>query len=166
LMTQYLPLPFRQEVEAAAKAARCPPWVLAGLVRQESAWNVQARSAAGDLGLAQVLPEVAGEAARSLGIRLDAGSVLEPGRNLMLGALLLSQWRRSFAGSWVAALAAYNAGERRVREVWERAGRKDGPEFVEGIELPETWDYVHRVVLFSEGYRILYWPEGRPYPWT
>ena len=27
-------------------------------------------------------------------------------------------------------------------------------------------DYVHRVVLLAEGYRLLYWPEGSPYPWT
>jgi hypothetical protein len=25
---------------------------------------------------------------------------------------------------------------------------------------------VHRVVLLAEGYRLLYWPEGGPYPWT
>jgi hypothetical protein len=50
--------------------------------------------------------------------------------------------------------------------VWDANGRRDGPEFVESLEIPETWDYVHRVVLLAEGYRILYWPGGRAYPWT
>jgi hypothetical protein len=27
------------------------------------------------------------------------------------------------------------------------------------LELPETWDYVHRVLLFAEGYKALYWPD-------
>ena len=166
IMERYLPLPWRSEVEAAARRAGVPPWLVAGLVRQESAWSPRARSAAGALGLAQLLPGVAAEAAREtpgLGV---AGDLFDPGRNLTLGAVLLARWRRDFSGSWTAALAAYNSGERRTREVWEAAGRSDGPAFVEGLEIPEAWDYVHRVVLFAEGYRILYWPEGKTYPWT
>jgi soluble lytic murein transglycosylase len=165
-MERYLPLPWRDEVESAARRAGVPAWVLAGLVRQESAWNPRARSAAGALGLAQVLPAVAAEAAREVPGLAPTGDLFEPGRNLVLGATLLARWRRSFAGSWTAALASYDAGEKRVRDLWEAADRDDGPIFVEALEIPETWDYVHRVVLLAEGYRILYWPEGKAYPWT
>jgi len=140
--------------------------VLAGLVRQESAWNPRARSTAGALGLTQLLPDTAGELARQLPGFSPAGDLFDPARNLTLGGALLARWRRAFGGSWTAALANYNAGEKRVREVWEANGRRDGPAFVESLEIPETWDYVHRVVLLAEGYRILYWPEGRAYPWT
>lgn len=166
LLQRYLPLPWRDEVESAAHRAGVPPWVLAGLVRQESAWNPRARSAAGALGLVQVLPAVAAEAAREMPGLDPRGDLLEPGRNLTLGATLLARWRRTFSGSWTVALAGYDAGEKRVREVWEAAGRDEGPVFVEALEIPETWDYVHRVVLLAEGYRILYWPEGKAYPWT
>ncbi len=166
LLERYLPLPWRTELEAAARRTGVPPWVLAGLVRQESAWNPKARSAAGALGLAQLLPETARELPRELSGASPGGDLFDPGRNLTLGGALLARWRRSFGGSWTAALANYNAGEKRVREVWEANGRHDGPEFVESLEIPETWDYVHRVVLLAEGYRILYWPEGRAYPWT
>lgn len=166
LLERYLPLPWRPELEAAARRSGVPPWVLAGLVRQESAWNPRARSAAGALGLAQVLPDSAAEVARELPGLSRAGDIFEPARNLTLGAALLARWRRTSGGSWTVALASYNAGEKRVREVWEASGRRDGPEFVESLEIPETWDYVHRVVLLAEGYRILYWPEGRAYPWT
>ena len=166
LLQRYLPLPLRAEVEAAAARAGVPPWLLAGLVRQESAWNPRARSAAGAVGLAQVLPAVAAEAARGIPGLVPRGDLTEPARNLAVGAALLAQWRAAFAGSWVAALASYDAGERRVRPAWEAAGRDDGPAFVEAIEIPETWDYVHRVVLLAEGYRLLYWPDGKAYPWT
>jgi soluble lytic murein transglycosylase len=167
VLEQYLPLPRRGEIEAAAQRGAVPPWLLAGLVRHESAWSPRAHSAAGAVGLAQVEPATGIEKARSLGMRgVSAADVIEPATNLLLGASLLSDWRRSLAGSWTAALAAYNGGERRAREVWELARRGDGPEFVESLEIPETHDYVHRVVLLAEGYRLLYWPEGRPYPWT
>jgi soluble lytic murein transglycosylase len=143
-----------------------PPWVLAGLVRQESAWNPTARSAAGAVGLTQVLPATAAELVRGSGLPASYGRRLsEPGVNLAIGALLLSRWRSAIGGSWTAALACFNAGESRVREMWSRAGARDGPQFVESVEIPETWDYLHRVVLYAEGYRIAYWPEGRGYPW-
>ncbi|MBZ5587353.1 MAG: transglycosylase SLT domain-containing protein [Acidobacteriia bacterium] len=166
LLERYLPLPLRSEVESAAHRAGVPPWVLAGLVRQESAWNPRARSTAGAVGLAQVLPGVAAEAAREVPGLGASGDLFDPGRNLTLGAALLARWGQSFSGSWTAALASYDAGEKRVRDVWEAAGRDDGPAFVEALEIPETWDYVHRVVLLAEGYRILYWPEGKAFPWT
>ncbi len=166
LFRLYLPLPMRSEVESAAQRAGVPPWLLAGLVRQESAWNPRARSAAGALGLAQLLPAVAAEAARAIPGLSPKGDLFEPDRNLTIGATLLARWRRDFAGSWTVALASYDAGEARVREVWDSAGRDDGPAFVESLEIPETWDYVHRVVLLAEGYRVLYWPEGKAYPWT
>jgi len=154
-------------VEAAARRSAVPPWLLAGLVRHESAWAPAARSRAGAVGLAQVVPATGIEKARALGLRLSSpAGVAEPTANLLLGAALLADWRRSFAGSWTAGLAAYNGGERRAREVWELTRRSAGPEFVEMLEIPETWDYVHRVVLLAEGYRLLYWPEGSPYPWT
>jgi soluble lytic murein transglycosylase-like protein len=166
LLESYLPLRWRSELEAAASRSRVPPWVLAGLVRQESAWNPRAHSPAGALGLTQLLPATAEELARGMRGIPPRGDLYDPGRNLTLGAALLARWRATFAGSWTAALANYNAGEKRVRQVWEANGRHDGPEFVESLEIPETWDYVHRVVLLAEGYRVLYWPEGRAYPWT
>jgi soluble lytic murein transglycosylase-like protein len=167
LLARYLPLPLRGEVEAAARRAGVPPWLLAGVVRQESAWSPQARSAAGAVGLAQVVPATGIEKARALGLRgTTTADLLQPATNLLLGASLLADWRRSLGGSWTAAVAAYNGGERRAREVWELARRHDGPEFVEALEIPETHDYVHRVVLLAEGYRMLYWPEGSAYPWT
>ena len=167
LLERYLPLPFRPEIEAAARYAGIPAWLLAGVVRQESAWNTQARSSAGAVGLAQLLPGVERDVADQMPPgTTTSGDLLEPARNLTVGALLLRRASRAFGGSWEPAIASYNAGDRRVREVWERVNRRSGPEFVESLEIPETWDYVHRVILLAEGYRIIYWPTGGAFPWT
>jgi soluble lytic murein transglycosylase-like protein len=166
LLAAYLPLPWRAEVERASDRASVPPWVLAGLVRQESAWNPTARSPVGAVGLAQVLPETGAELVRAARLpRAWTSRLTDPEVNLTLGALLLARWQRAAGGSLPVALACYNGGARRVMETWRNAGRHDGAEFVEALELPETWDYIHRVALLAEGYRILYWPEGRAYPW-
>jgi soluble lytic murein transglycosylase len=166
VLEQYLPLPFRRELEEAADQAGIPPWVLAGLVRQESAWNPRVVSPAGAVGLSQLIPRTARDLVRRHRLPADTGRRLtDPAGNLRIGALLLREWQRRLGGSLTVALAAYNGGERRARLFWDLAGHRDGPEFVEGIEVPETWDYVHRVVRLAEGYRALYWPEGTPYPW-
>lgn len=166
ILELYLPLPWRTELEEAARRAGVPPWVLAGVVRQESAWNPRATSAAGAVGLTQVLPSTAPDIARWAGRPdLRRANLFDPTVNLALGAHHLAQWHERY-GSWVVAIACHNAGERRVRDAWEDGGKNDGPDFVEGLELPETWDYVHRVVLLAEGYRILYWPDGEAFPWT
>jgi soluble lytic murein transglycosylase-like protein len=166
LLELYLPLLWRHELEQAAKLAGIPPWVLAGVVRQESAWNPRARSPANALGLSQLLLAVGKEVGARAGVRIATeADLFDPGKNLIVGAWDLAALEHGF-GAWTPALASYNAGERRVREVWEKTGRKDGPAFVESLELPETWDYVHRVVFLAEGYRLVYWPEGRPFPWT
>lgn len=151
LLERYLPLLYRDELEAAATLYRLPPWVVAAVVRQESAFNPRARSGKGAVGLAQLLPTTAG---------LSAKALEEPAANLRAGARYLAQLRGRFGGAWEPALAAYNAGESRVLAAWEKAGRREGPLFVEGLELPETWDYVHRVMLLAEGYRVLYWPQA------
>lgn len=153
LLVQYLPLPYRAELEAAAGGQRLPPWMLAAVVRQESAFNPRARSPKGAIGLAQLLPSTAG---------LSASALEDPATNLQVGARYLAQLLERFDGAWEPALAAYNAGESRVRSTWDTAGRREGPLFVESLELPETWDYVHRVMLLAEGYRVLYWSENSP----
>ncbi len=154
LLRQYLPLPYRGELEAAAHASGVPVWILAALVRQESAFNPRSRSPKGAVGLAQLLPATAG---------LSASRLEDPETNLRAGARLLRKLLDRFGGAWEPALAAYNAGESRVAGAWEEA-RREGPLFVERLELPETWDYVHRVLLLAQGYRALYWPEQPAQP--
>jgi len=62
------------------------------------------------------------------------------------------------AADLILALAAYNAGERRVEE-WRRRFEKFhlGPdEFIEQIPFPETRTYVKRVLAFYQTYSLLY----------
>jgi soluble lytic murein transglycosylase-like protein len=60
---------------------------------------------------------------------------------------------RSF-GALEPALAAYNGGLTRVRAWWKRWPERH--RFVEEIPIPETYNYVRRVVYLSEAYRLVY----------
>jgi soluble lytic murein transglycosylase-like protein len=90
--------------KAAATKHGIPHDLFLRLVQQESGWNPNARSHAGAMGLAQLMP---GTAAK-LGV-----NPRDPQQNLEGGARYLRMMYNRF-GSWRLALAAYNAGPEAV----------------------------------------------------
>ena len=90
----------------AARRHGVPEDLFLRLVQQESAWNPNARSHKGALGLAQLMPDTA---------RLLRVNPHDPKENLEGGARYLKDQYRTF-GSWRLALAAYNAGPAAVRK--------------------------------------------------
>ncbi len=152
----YLPLPWRRELEAAAAEAGIPPWILAAVARQESTFEPEARSPRGAVGVVQLRRGTARRHARRLGLGRDP-DLTDPAVSLRLGAAELARLRGRL-GSGEAALAAYNAGERRVRR-WLR-GRSPDRRWVESIPVPETYRYVRRVAYLAEGYRAVWWPRA------
>ena len=111
-------------IERAAREAGVDPALLAALVKNESGFDPTARSHAGAIGLAQLMPGTAAE------LEVDPTDPLE---NLRGGARYLREQLDRF-GTPELALAAYNAGPGRV----SRAG---------GIpRITETQNYVERVM--------------------
>ena len=148
----YLPLEWRAELRAAAREYGLPPWLLAGVARQESTFLPTARSGAGATGLLQLMPGTAAGHARTLGLARPV-DLTDPAVNLRLGARELADLIEVF-GVLEPALAAYNAGPSRVRRWWRRWD--DPRELVEAIPIPETYGYVRRVVYLSDAYRLAY----------
>lgn len=116
---------YAQALVEVAKANELSPYLLEAVVWQESRWNPAARSRAGAIGLAQLMPGTA----RDLGVDPN-----DPLQNLSGGARYLRQQLNRFGGNVEKALAAYNAGPGRVMT----AG---------GIpSIPETQAYVRAIV--------------------
>lgn len=113
-------------VAAAACEAGLPVLLLDALVIQESRYNPAALSPKGAAGISQLMPD----RARLLGVR----NVWNPLENLRGGAHHLRTLLDEF-GRFDLALAAYNAGEGRVRR------RHEVP------YIRETMGYVSRILL-------------------
>ena len=124
-------------------------WVFA-ITRQESAFMDDARSGAGAMGLMQLMPATAKETARKFSIPLASPQqVLNPDKNIQLGAAYLSQVHSQFNGNRVLASAAYNAGPGRVRQWLRGANHLSFDVWVESIPFDETRQYVQNVLSYA-----------------
>lgn len=128
-------------------------WALVhSIIRQESQFDQYAQSPAGALGLMQLMPGTATETARKIGVSHSTVMLTSnPAHNIMLGSEYLRQMLVRFGGSYPLAIAAYNAGPRRVDE-WlttfgdPRVGQVDMIDWIEMIPIYETRNYVQRVL--------------------
>ena len=151
------PLPYRTDLVRNAKLHNLDPFIVAGLIRQESEFNPQALSAARAYGLTQVRPATGRQIARRAGVRrFSTRSLFHPATNLKLGTyylrLLLDQW----GGKWEETLASYNAGKTRVDDWLSWGSYREPAEFVESIPFTETREYVQAVLRNAAVYRELY----------
>jgi soluble lytic murein transglycosylase len=124
-------------------------WLFA-ITRQESAFMDDARSGVGAMGLMQLMPATAKETARKFSIPLASPQqVLDPDKNIQLGAAYLSQVQSQFNGNRVLASAAYNAGPGRVRQWLRGADHLSFDVWVESIPFDETRQYVQNVLSYA-----------------
>ena len=156
------PMRWEKRLRARVRPHRLDPYLVAGLIRQESEFNPSARSRAGARGLMQIMPATGRRLAHRLGVSgYSTRSLNSPDLSLRLGTRYLRDLFDQFENRIVPALAAYNAGEHRV-EAWLAAnGFSDPTEFVELIPFTETRGYVQAVIRNTAIYRELYGNPGR-----
>ncbi|MGE0715093.1 MAG: transglycosylase SLT domain-containing protein [Alphaproteobacteria bacterium] len=135
------------------------PALVNAIIRQESMFDPAAVSSAGARGLMQLMPATARHVARQLALRYDAPRLTaDPAYNVTLGRAYLAGQIDAFAGSYILAAAAYNAGPGRARQ-WvqdygdPRGGKVDPIDWVELIPFNETRNYVQRVMENLQVYR-------------
>jgi peptidoglycan lytic transglycosylase len=121
-------------------------WVY-GVIRAESVFRPDVVSAAGAIGLMQLMPATGRRLAANLDMVLESSDALQDPRvNLTLGSAYLSRMLQRFNGSEPLATAAYNAGARRVDAWLPQSGALSGDVWVDTIPYWETRGYVRRVM--------------------
>jgi soluble lytic murein transglycosylase len=149
------PLPYREPLEEQAAANHLDPMLVAGLTRQESAFDAEAISRTGAVGLMQIEPPTGRKLARGLHVGYSHARLHDPEYNLRLGTAYLANLLAAY-GTPEAALAAYNAGEDRVVEWTAGQSYQETAEFVESIPFTETREYVQIVLRNANLYRQIY----------
>ncbi len=129
-----------------------------GITRQESGFDPMVRSHVGARGMMQLMPATAAIVARKVGVPYSPNRLDDPDYNMTLGSTFLGQLVGQFSGSYVMAIAGYNAGPGRPVQ-WSsfcgdpRGGGSDPIDFIECIPFSETRNYVMRVMEGMQFYR-------------
>jgi soluble lytic murein transglycosylase len=148
-------MPYGDSIRHWSAKAGLDPMLVAGLIRQESAFDPEAHSNKDAYGLMQLLPKTGRLMAHEVHVRYSRAKLFDPDYNIHLGTIYLAGLRSSF-GSMEAALAAYNAGEDRVTFWTAGQSYRSLPEFTDSIPFTETREYVEIISRNAEIYRRLY----------
>lgn len=157
-LTVRFPLAYREQIFKFANDTQVEPTFIYAIARQESAFDDQARSPVGAMGLMQIMPKTALYTAKKSGIQHSRPTqLLDPEHNMLLGAHYLNHLLSEFNGNRILAAAAYNAGPSRVNRWLSPAGQERPADiWIETIPFKETRYYVQNVLCFSViyGYRL------------
>ncbi len=136
-------------------------WALVhSIIRQESMFDPQAVSPVGARGLMQLMLPTAKETARRNDLPYNSQALTtNPEYNIRLGSLYLDRLLKQYDGSYALAIAAYNGGPGRVNQTLKnfgdpRTGQIDLVDWMELLPVPETRNYVQRVLENVYVYRL------------
>jgi soluble lytic murein transglycosylase len=149
------PQAFWTLIQRQARARGLDPYLVMGLVRQESGFNPKALSVADARGLMQILPETAAPSRRASSLRAARRRLFDPAYNVRTGCAYLQGLMKMFDNRPELALAAYHAGDFRVRDWLSKATFPDSVTFLESIPIQATRIYVEAVLRDAEVYRQL-----------
>ena len=119
-----------------------------GIARQESRLIPTAVSGSGARGVMQIMPDTAAKITGDPSLAGRGRSRLDnPGYNMRLGQDYLRDLLDRSNGSLIGLCAAYNAGLGNLsRWLAQHEGNNDPLLFIESIPVPETRDYIKRVL--------------------
>jgi soluble lytic murein transglycosylase len=147
------PVDHSEDVVRYAGANRLDPGHVFAVIRTESAFNKDARSGAGAMGLMQLMPATGLSTARKYRIPLaSTKSLYEPEQNIRIGTAYLKQVMEQFDDNVVLASAAYNAGPHRVNRWLPDEEEQDAGSWVAAIPFDETRKYVQRILAYAAIY--------------
>ena len=131
------------------------------IIRQESEFDLSANSHAGAKGLMQLMPYTAKLVSKQAKLPYSRSRLTtDPEYNINLGSHYIAGLILNYEGAYPFAIAAYNAGPKRVK-YWKKINKNpqkkeiDYVDWIELIKFKETRNYVQRVLENYNVYRFI-----------
>ncbi|HKY36066.1 MAG TPA: transglycosylase SLT domain-containing protein [Polyangiaceae bacterium] len=150
------PRPYAELVSEHAGKNKLDASLIYAVMREESAFDPDAESAADAYGLMQLILPTARQMARPLGLPHDRISLKRPSVSISLGARVLGKYRDKFPADPLLAVAAYNAGPGAAQRWLKQRSGSSFDLWVELIPYVETRRYIKRVLGSAAVYAIVY----------
>lgn len=137
------PQPYKDLVSDSSTKSGIPSEFIYSIIRQESAFNPEARSPADAFGLMQLLPSVAKQLAHRNQLPYsEALDLYKPEVNIPLGAFELKSLMKKYDSKFILAVSGYNANDSAIRGWIKTRYRPDAVEFIEEVPYEETRSYI------------------------
>ena len=135
--------------------------LILSIIRQESEFDISANSRVGAQGLMQLMPYTAKTVSKQAKLSYSKSKLTKsPEYNINLGSFYIAGLILEYDGSYPFAIAAYNAGPKRVK-YWKKLNKNpqknqiDYVDWIELIKFKETRNYVQRVLENANVYKYM-----------
>jgi soluble lytic murein transglycosylase len=152
--------PLRHEEKIFEGAKKVNPLLIAALIRQESAFQDDAHSRVGAMGLMQLMPGTA----KIIDRKVKKKDLLKPEVNIRIGINYFEMLVSRYNGDVELALAAYNAGAEVVDRWQKRYPTKSRLLFLDLIPYAETRNYVTLIGRNYYWYSKIYSEQMKSHP--
>lgn len=138
------PVKYKNQIKSSCNSHKVSPQLVLSIIKVESSFNPQAKSAKGAVGLMQILPSTAKWVCEQRSVPFGENMLYSPEFNIDVGTYYLSYLLTKFKNQ-DTAIVAYNAGEGTVKN-W-LANLSYSTNGVELVQIPykETSNYLIRV---------------------
>jgi soluble lytic murein transglycosylase len=138
----------------------CFKSIVHSVVYNESAFNQNAVSPVGAVGLMQIMPTTASYESKRIKFYVgDDVSLFNREKNLIIGSSIISRLLKKYKGNVVLAVAAYNCGEGNIAKFQKsikNLGKLPYLDMIELIPFKETRIYVKRVLRAMFAYQAIF----------
>ena len=151
------PRPYLDVVEKQSDETGVPPWLIYGVMREESTFVPDIESHAHAYGLMQIIAPTARGIGRKFNLPYSVRALKQPRYNIAIGTRVLSELHRRFKKNPLLSIPGYNAGPSRPGRWLSERPNIDFDLWVELIPFRETRRYTKRVLASRAAYAFLYY---------
>jgi soluble lytic murein transglycosylase len=149
--------PYQNEILTYSKKNDIDPFLVAAIIKNESAFNRAAISKAGAIGLMQLMPDTAEWIAGQMGLgKFVTQDLFRTDVNIRMGCWYVSELKHEFKNNMVLLMVAYNAGRGKTH-TWMEENHWDY-DFGDTNKIPyaDTRKYVQGVLHDRDEFYRLY----------
>lgn len=156
VMKKLYPLKYSEYVEKYAEVYNMDKYMVYAIIKSESNFEENAKSASNAIGLMQIMETTAIETANKMGLEITEKDLFEPELNINIGLKYFTYLLNQYNNNYPLAIIAYNAGIGNV-DNWIKNGiiKEDGTD-IENVPFKETNNYVRKILRDYKIYKELY----------
>ena len=149
--------PYQNEIITYSQKNEIDPFLVAAIIKNESAFNRRAVSKVGALGLMQIMPDTGEWIAGQMGLgRFEAEDLYRTDVNIRMGCWYVSELKHEFKNNLVLVMIAYNAGRGQAKSWMQKNGWDYDFGSPDLIPYDDTRNYVKSVLRDRDEYYRYY----------